>query len=53
MTFVDVVATKNVELTIDSIRGNRAVLRDLESMNAIEIVGAMYNLETGTLTFLS
>ena len=53
LTFVDAVATKNVELTIDSIRGNSAVLRDLESMNAIEIVDAMYNLETGTLNFLS
>jgi carbonic anhydrase len=53
LAFVDAVASRNVELTIDSIRGNSAVLRDLESTNAIEIVGAMYNLETGTLHFLS
>jgi carbonic anhydrase len=51
--FVDAVATKNVELTIDSIRGNSAVLRDLESTQAIKIAGAMYNLETGTLDFLT
>jgi carbonic anhydrase len=53
LAFVDTVAVKNVELTIDSIRGNSAVLRDLESMQAIKIAGAMYNLETGKLEFLS
>ena len=53
LAFVDTVAVKNVELTIDSIRGNSAVLRDLESMQAIKIAGAMYNLETGTLDFLA
>ena len=52
LAFVDAVAAKNVELTIDSIRANSAVLRDLESMGTIEIVGAMYNLETGTLNLL-
>ena len=52
LAFVDAVAAKNVELTIDSIRANSAVLRDLESMDTIEIVGAMYNLETGTLNLL-
>lgn len=49
---MDAVAAKNVELTINSIRGNSAALRDLESTQAIKITGAMYNLETGTLDFL-
>jgi carbonic anhydrase len=53
LAFGDTVAVKNVELTIDSIRGNSAVLRDLESMQAIKIAGAMYNLETGKVEFLS
>jgi len=53
LAFVDAVAAKNVELTIDSIRGNSAVLRDLESMKAIKIAGAMYNLQTAALDFLS
>lgn len=53
LAFVDTVAVKNVELTIDSIRVNSAVLRDLESMQAIKIAGAMYNLETGKVEFLS
>lgn len=52
LAFVDAVAAKNVELTIDSIRANSEVLRDLESSKAIKIAGAMYNLETATVDFL-
>jgi carbonic anhydrase len=52
LAFVDAVAAKNVELTINSIRANSAVLRDLESAKAIKIVGAMYSLETAKLDFL-
>ena len=53
LAFVDAVAAKNVELTIDSIRSNSQVLRDLESAQSIKIVGAMYNLDTATVDFLS
>jgi carbonic anhydrase len=52
LAFVDAVAAKNVELTINSIRANSAVLCDLESTKAIKIAGAMYNLETGMVDFL-
>ena len=52
LAFVDAVAAKNVELTIDSIRANSEVLCDLESTKAIKIVGAIYNLETGKVDFL-
>lgn len=52
-TFVDAVALKNVELTINSIREKSAVLRDLESTKAITIVGALYNLETAAVEFLA
>jgi carbonic anhydrase len=52
LAFVDAVAAKNVELTIDSIRANSAALRDLESAKTIKIAGAMYNLETATVAFL-
>jgi carbonic anhydrase len=51
--FVDAVALKNVELTINSIREKSAVLRDLESTKAITIVGALYNLETAAMEFLA
>jgi carbonic anhydrase len=52
LAFVDAVAARNVELTINSIRANSSVLCDLESTKAIKIVGAMYNLQTGTVDFL-
>lgn len=51
--FVDAVAAKNVELTLDAIRANSTVLCDLESTKKIKIVGAMYNLETGKVEFLA
>ncbi|WP_431825026.1 carbonic anhydrase family protein [Burkholderia sp. F1] len=50
--FVDAVARKNVELTIDGIRRNSPVLAELESAGTIRIVGALYNLGTGALEFL-
>jgi carbonic anhydrase len=50
--FVDAVARKNVELTMNSIRANSGVLSDLESTKAIKIAGAIYNLDTGTVDFL-
>jgi len=52
LAFVDAVAAKNVELTINSIRANSSVLHDLESSKEIKIVGAIYNLENGAVNFL-
>ena len=49
--FVDAVARKNVELTMENIHRRSSVLEDLESSGAIKIVGAMYNLETGLVEF--
>jgi carbonic anhydrase len=51
--FVDAVARKNVGLAMVDIRRRSAVLADLEGSDAIKIVGAMYNLETGVVEFLS
>ena len=53
LAFVDAVAAKNVEMTIDSVRAKSAVLCDLESAKAIKIVGAIYKLETGKVDFLA
>jgi carbonic anhydrase len=50
--FVDAVAQTNVLVTIASIREKSPVLRDLESVGSIKIVGSMYNLETRTVEFL-
>jgi carbonic anhydrase len=49
--FVDAVARKNVELTIDEIRKNSPVLAGMESSGAIKIAGSMYNLATGVIDF--
>jgi carbonic anhydrase len=51
--FVDAVARKNVELTIGEIRKRSAVLADLEKTGALKIVGAMYNIKTAAVDFLS
>jgi carbonic anhydrase len=49
--FVDRVAKKNVELTIDAIRRGSPVLASLETQRRIRIVGAMYKLDTGAVDF--
>jgi carbonic anhydrase len=50
--FVDLVARKNVEMTVSNIRKNSAVLAELENRGMIKITGAMYNLETAAVEFL-
>ncbi len=51
--FVDAVARKNVELTVANIRNKSPVLAGLESKGTIKIAGAMYNLKTGAVEFLT
>ena len=51
--FVDAVARTNVQMTVDNVRKNSAVLAELERNGTIKITGAMYNLQTGALEFLS
>ncbi len=51
LDFVDAVATKNVTLTIDKIRSLSPVLKDMEDNNEIDIVGAMYDINTGAVAF--
>ncbi|WP_410529550.1 carbonic anhydrase (plasmid) [Serratia sp. AXJ-M] len=49
--FVDAVARKNVELTIENIRKNSPVLKQLEGQKKVKIVGSMYNLVGGVVDF--
>lgn len=49
--FVDAVARKNVELTIDNIRNNSPVLKELERQKKIKIIGSMYHLTGGKVDF--
>ncbi|CAE6817668.1 hypothetical protein R75461_05950 [Paraburkholderia nemoris] len=51
--FVDAVAQSNVRHTIDAIRGNSTILADLEKKQQIRIVGSMYDLRNGMVTFMS
>lgn len=51
--FVDLVARKNVEMTIANVRERSPVLAELESKGTIDIVGAMYDLKTGAVNFIA
>lgn len=51
LDFVNAVAKKNVEMTIDNIRNQSEVLKELEDMGDIKIIGAMYDIATGAVTF--
>jgi carbonic anhydrase len=50
--FVDAAARTNVEMTVQNIRSKSKVLAEMETKGEIKIVGAMYNIENGELTFL-
>ncbi len=50
-TFVDEVATTNVHMTIDNIRKQSPVLAEMEADGEIAIVGAMYDISDGSVTF--
>lgn len=50
--FVHMVAEQNVVMTIAGIREKSPILKDMESKGEIKIVGGLYNMDTGTVTFL-
>ena len=49
--FVNDVSTKNVELTIDYILENSPVLKEMQSEGFIKVIGAMYDITSGKVTF--
>lgn len=51
LDFVDNVAAKNVSIAIENIRKQSPVLKEMEDKNEIDIVGAMYDINTGAVTF--
>jgi len=51
--FVKHVAENNVKLTIENIRKNSPILKEMEEKGEIKIVGAFYTLTKGELIFLS
>lgn len=50
--FVNNVAVKNVEMTIENIRKQSPVLAEQEENGEIKIVGGMYDINNGKVTFL-
>ncbi|MFD2586656.1 carbonic anhydrase family protein [Croceitalea marina] len=50
--FVNAVAEKNVQLTIEDIRSLSPVLKDMEDNGEIAIVGAMYDIADGKVHFM-
>jgi carbonic anhydrase len=51
--YVDAVARANVVLALDGIRRRSPILSDLEKQGKIRIAGAMYDLATGMVEFVS
>lgn len=51
--FVNEVAAKNVEMTIENIRSSSEVLAEMEKAGDIKIVGGMYDIATGKVEFYS
>ncbi|MDH3322299.1 MAG: carbonic anhydrase family protein [Flavobacteriaceae bacterium] len=49
--FVNNVAEKNVQLTIDKILKDSAVLAEMQQNGEIKIVGGMYDIDSGAVTF--
>ncbi len=49
--FVNNVAEKNVHLTIDKIKADSEVLDEMQQNNEIKIVGGMYDIQSGAVTF--
>ncbi|MEZ4809707.1 MAG: carbonic anhydrase family protein [Allomuricauda sp.] len=50
--FVDAVAIKNVEMALENIRNQSVILKEMENNGEIAIVGAMYDISDGKVTFL-
>ena len=49
--FVNTVAEKNVHMTIANIRTQSPVLKEMEDEEMIKIIGAMYDIKDGSVSF--
>jgi carbonic anhydrase len=50
--FVHAVCEKNIKLTMETIRRQSPLLKEMEAKGEIRIVGAVYNMTTGKVMFL-
>jgi carbonic anhydrase len=53
LDFVNEVAEKNVRLTIENTRRMSPILKEMEENGEIKIVGAMYDILNGKVTFIA
>ncbi len=51
ISFVNEVAKKNVEMTMANIRSKSPILKEMEDNGEIAVVGGMYHIEDGSVTF--
>ncbi len=51
VAFVNNVTEINVHLTIDRIRRESPIIAEMENLGQIKIIGGMYDVETGIVTF--
>ncbi|MGY8886716.1 MAG: carbonic anhydrase, partial [Flavobacteriales bacterium] len=51
LEFVNNVAAKNVQMSIENIRRDSPVLAEMERNNEIMMVGAMYDVSNGSVSF--
>ncbi len=51
LDFVDAVSKQNVQLTIERIHAESPILTEMEKNGEIKIIGAMYDINTGTVDF--
>jgi carbonic anhydrase len=52
LEFVNTVSEKNVLLTIERIHNESPILNEMEKNGEIKIVGAIYDVNTGTVNFI-
>lgn len=50
--YVNKVTDENVELAMNQIRKNSPILKEMEEKGEIEIVGGLYDVSTGSVTFM-
>ena len=50
--FMDAVCYLNVQISLDEIRSKSPILKEMEDLNEIMIVGAIYDMKTGKVDFL-
>lgn len=52
LDFVNEVAIENVQIAIENIKSRSVVLKQMEQNGEIQIVGAMYDINDGNVTFM-